>query len=98
VNGIYGEVPASYLDLAKHSFGTPVDPVLRKPYEYAHAGTAVTVCATFDEPSPGWNGVTNAAVYGDPVVHEFGSWTHGPGRQCLTRDISPGKRRSPAVP
>jgi hypothetical protein len=91
VNGIYGEIPAAYLDLAKRGFGAPVDPVVRKPYEYTHTGTIVTVCANFDKASPGWNGLSNAAAYGDPVVHGFGSWTHGPGRQCLTKDISPGK-------
>jgi hypothetical protein len=88
VNSIYREIPESYLDLQKRNFRAPVDPVLRNPYEYVHSGAKVTVCANFDEASPGWDGATNAAVYGDPVVHGFGSWQHGPGRQCLTRDIS----------
>lgn len=91
VNGIYGDIPDNYLDLAKRGFSAPLDPVRRKPYAYTHTGDVVTVCANFEAASPGWDGSTNAAVYGDPVVHGFGSWSHGPGRRCLTRDISSGK-------
>lgn len=91
VKAVYGDVPANYLDLTRYGFKAPLDPVRRKPYRYTQTGNTVTVCANFEDASPGWDGSTNAAVYGDPVVHGFGSWSHGPGRRCLTRDISSGK-------
>jgi hypothetical protein len=87
--GAFNEVPANYLDLAKRHFGAPLDPVRHQPYEYRATGDVVVVCAQFDSASPGWDGKTNAAKYGDPVTHSFGTWTHGPGRQCLTRNVAP---------
>ncbi|QWT20485.1 hypothetical protein KPL74_00390 [Bacillus sp. NP157] len=92
VRAMYGEIPETYATLEKHGLRAPVDPVRRDSYEYARVGSSVTVCARFDEASPGWDGKANRALYGDPVVHGFGSWIHGIGRQCLTDDVLPKKK------
>jgi hypothetical protein len=87
--GAFNELPTNYLDLTRRHFRAPLDPVRHQPYEYRVAGDEVTLCAVFDAASPNWDGKTNEAKYGDPVTHSFGTWVHGPGRQCLTRNVAP---------
>ena len=95
--GTYGDLPTIYLDLQKKGFSAPLDPVRHTPYDYQVAGDVITVCTTFDEASKGWDGMTNKAFYGDPVTHSFGTWTHGPGRQCLTKDVAPKPEHDPRL-
>jgi len=95
--GTYGDLPANYLDLKKKGFSTPLDPVRHTLYDYQVAGDVVTVCTGFDKASKDWDGTTNKAFYGDPVTHSFGTWTHGPGRQCLTNNVAPSPEPDPRL-
>lgn len=95
--GTYGDLPANYLDLRKKGFSVSLDPVRHTPYDFQVGGDVITVCATFDEASKDWDGSTNKAFYGDPVTHSFGTWTHGPGRQCLTKDVAPKPEHDPRL-
>ena len=85
---VYGITLDGYEDFLKAGYNPPKDPVTGKRYEYRRKDQIVTVCTDFDFPSVDFNG-TSKVVYGDPVVHGFGTWTHGGGHQCLTRDVTP---------
>lgn len=75
-----------YEDFKGTRFIPPVDPVTRQRYEFHRVGNKVTVCAVFDEATPDFNG-KEKIVFGDPMVHSFGTWSHGPGRQCISQDV-----------
>jgi len=78
----------SYEDFIRAGYQPPKDPITAKPYEYRRKDDLVTVCTNFDAPSADFKGAPKV-VYGDPVVHGYGVWTHGGGHQCLTRDVAP---------
>ena len=84
--GGYNVARELQLDVGEHGPGLALSPA---SYEYRATGDVVAVCAQFDSASPDWVGKTNEAKYGDPVTHSFGTWTHGPGRHCLTRNVAP---------
>ncbi|WP_250624827.1 hypothetical protein [Pinirhizobacter soli] len=75
-----------YEDFKGTKFIPPVDPVTGQRYEFHREGNKVTVCAVFDEATPDFNGKEKIR-FGDPMVHSFGTWSHGPGRQCISQDV-----------
>ena len=95
-----GRLPSSISDVAEGEWKIPVDPTTSLPYFYEALGRdSFRLCAVFSSASGSdvtqgedfyWaskNGIASGVRYGDPVVHGFGSWTHGPGRQCLDRSV-----------
>lgn len=84
-------VPAALSELEEKTYGrTPIDPVTGVPYEYyRHGPHTYEICAVFSRAAEDDAGRINVVSYGDPVVHGYGTWSHGSGRQCLTRSIPP---------
>lgn len=49
--------------------------------------TAFRLCTEFSKASASFDDVGAVVRYGDPVVHGYGAWIHGPGTQCIARSV-----------
>jgi len=94
-----GHLPSSISEVKEDAWKVPVDPATSSPYFYEVLGRdSFRLCAVF---SSAWKRdeihgedflppnchALGAVCYGDPVVHSYGSWQHGIGRQCLDRRV-----------
>jgi hypothetical protein len=86
---IIGVLPTSLEKVAENDKEEiPRDPEDGQPYEYKRIGKKTfRLCAVFSRQSNNFPTVGSRALYGDPITHGYGTWSHGQGRQCIDRTV-----------
>lgn|SRR5579885_290547 len=84
-----GVLPKSLEEIKKKGEDEiPRDPKNGRPYEYRRMSKKVfQLCATFSKQSKEFATVGSRVMYGDPITHGYGTWSHGKGHQCIDRTV-----------